>query len=84
MSRVRKSVSRILAVGAPPADRVRRLTRGDHFTCVAGSEEEHEVLRTFCRRLEALLEETGLEPGDLSPEELGALARSLPVENGDS
>ena len=72
MSGVRKSVSRILAVGGAPADAVRRLSRGANYACVYGSEREHEDLRAFCARVEALLRDMNLELSDLSPEDAAA------------
>lgn len=70
MSRFPKRVSRILAVGGVPPDRVRRLTRGESFTCVAGSEKEHADLRAFCLEVTEGLAQVDLILEQLSPEEL--------------
>jgi hypothetical protein len=60
----------MLAVGNLAPDQVNRLTRGKLFTCVAGSEEEHQQLHKFCSELTAWLDEVGLELDALSPEEV--------------
>lgn len=73
MPKRRTSIRRILAVGNPPGDQVKRLTRGENFTCVNGSEVEHERLRDFCLWLETCVGEMGIDLSDLSREELALL-----------
>lgn len=73
MSRHPQRIRRILAVGSPPADRVRRLSRGESFTCVAGTEEEHEALRAFCLEVTEWLDRMGMPLDQLSPSELWEL-----------
>ena len=69
MGKSRKQVSRILAVGGASSDGVQRLTQGQSFVCCQGEEEEHQHLQTFCRELEGLLEASGLDLRDFTPEE---------------
>lgn len=66
----RKRVSRILALGHEAPDQIKRISRGEHYTCLDGSEEEHEHLRSFCHELMTWLESMNLSLDDLSPEEL--------------
>ena len=73
MNRLPKRIRRILAVGGPSGDGIRRLTRGDRFTCVSGSEEEHEQLTRFCLELSEWLERLGLDLDQLTEEELRRL-----------
>jgi len=70
MNGTRKRVSRILALGHQAPDNIKRISRGDHYTCLDGSDEEHEALRTFCAELTEWLSGLGLSLDDLSPEEL--------------
>jgi len=72
MGQSREYVSRILAVGSPASDGIRRLTQGSSFVCCDGNEAEHEQLRDFCQNVEALLEASGQELTDFTPEEFEA------------
>jgi hypothetical protein len=60
----------MLAVGDLPPDGIQRLTRGERFTCVSGSEEEHEQLHAFCESLTLWLGDLGMDIQQLTPEEL--------------
>jgi len=71
----------MLAVGDLPGDSIRRLTRGDSYTCCLGSESEHRSLSEFCQALQDLLASTGQELTEYSPEELSDLLRGLLKEN---
>ncbi len=73
MVQKRSYVARILAVGGPADDQIRRLTRGESFTCCYGSDAEHQQLSEFCVALQELLASTGQKLSDYTPEELGAL-----------
>lgn len=64
-------------MGMIPEDQVRRLTRGEDFTCFSGSEAEHAVLSEFCMELQALLSATGQRLSDFTPDELSALISGL-------
>ena len=68
----RKRVSRILALGHEAPDHIKRISQGEHYTCLDGSDEEHEHLRAFCAELTTLLESMNLSLDDLSPDELRA------------
>jgi hypothetical protein len=83
MNRLPKRVRRILAVGDPAADGIQRLTRGNTFTCVSGSEEEHRRLSGFCQELTAWLARLGLDLDQISAEELEALLREHVGEDGE-
>lgn len=61
-----------MALGHEAPDQIKRISRGEFFTCVDGSEEEHDVLREFCQELLTWLASMDLELDDLSPAELQA------------
>lgn len=82
MASKRKQVTRMLAVGNAPGDQIRRLTRGEAFTCCYGSEAEHSALTDFCLALQSLIDSTGQRLEDLSPEELRALIRGFGIGGG--
>jgi len=73
MNRLPKRVRRILAVGDPSSDGIKRITRGERFTCVSGSEQEHDLLSRFCLELSNWLEGLGLDLDQLSEDELREL-----------
>jgi hypothetical protein len=77
MGTTRKEVSRILAVGRVSSDGVQRLTQGQSFVCCQGEEEEHQRLQAFCCEVEQLLESSGLELRDFTPEEFQEWLRSF-------
>lgn len=69
MGKTRKQVSRILAVGGSASDGIQRLTQGKFFVCCQGEEAEHVEMQTFCQEVESLLEASGLDLRDFTPEE---------------
>jgi len=70
----------MLAVGGIPGDEIKRLTRGEAYTCCYGSETEHDQLAAFCEDLQDLLKTTGQHLTDFSPEELQELLKAFTNE----
>jgi hypothetical protein len=84
MSHIKRQVSRVLAVGGIPGDEIKRLTRGEAYTCCYGSESEHKHLAAFCEDLQDLLKSTGQSLPDFSPEELQELLKAFTNEDAPS
>lgn len=61
--------SLLLGVGLDNKDGHKRLTKGDHFVMVGGSEETHERMTETAIRFNEKLAKRGKELGELSPEE---------------
>lgn len=59
----------LLGIGLDNKDGHKRLTRGDHFVMVGGSEETHERMTETAIRFNEKLAKRGKELGELSPEE---------------
>jgi len=77
MGQHREYMSRILAVGSPASDGIHRLTQGNTYVCCEGTDEEHEVLHRFCQNVEALLNASGLELQDLTPDEFACWVKTF-------
>lgn len=73
MTKVRKKVVRILALGNPAGDRILRLTQGEQYVCCHGSKMEHQHLRNFCEEVQRLVRSTGQSLEDYTTEELSNL-----------
>lgn len=80
MGKPRETISRILAVGSPASDGILRLTQGEWFVCCQGSEEEHRDLREFCLGVESLLEASGQDLCDFTPEEFSEWVQAFQGE----
>lgn len=66
--------SHVLGLGLDGADGHVRVTKGDHFTIVQGSEETHERMTEVCMKMEEKARRKGRTLGDLSTRELRDLA----------
>ena len=69
-----KGKARILGVGLDNTDGQARLTRGENFTLVGGSQETHEVMQEKCIKFNERLRERGKKLGQLERNELADLA----------
>ena len=60
----------MLGIGLDNEDGHKRLTRGDNFLLVGGSEETHEVMQETAIKVNEQLAKRGKRLEDASPEEL--------------
>ena len=67
----------ILGVGLDGNDGHTRITRGDNFTLLGGSEATHEVLQAKLARFNEELARLGKTIEDVTEEELDHIARQL-------
>jgi hypothetical protein len=73
----RKKIIRLLGVGFDAEDRHVRISRGEKYDVLMGSEESHEYIRKLIQDIEKAIEERGLSLDDLTPEEFTELVGSL-------
>ena len=76
-SGVRKKIIRLLGVGFDTDDGHVRITSGDKFDVVMGSDESHEYITTLIMKIEKEMEAQGLDLDDLSPEKLNEIVQTL-------
>ena len=62
--------SAMLGIGLDNRDEHRRITRGDNFCLVGGSEETHERMTETAIKINEKLSSRGKSLDDVSPEEL--------------
>jgi hypothetical protein len=67
----------ILGVGLDSADGHTRITRGDNFTLIGGSEATHQVLQAKVARFNAELARLGKTIEDVTEAELNQIAQQL-------
>jgi phosphopantothenate synthetase len=73
----RKKIIRLLGVGFDAEDGHVRISRGEKYDVLMGSEESHEYIRKLIQDIEKAIEERGLSLDDLTPEEFTELVGSL-------
>jgi hypothetical protein len=73
----RKKIIRLLGVGFDAKDEHVRITQGDKFDVIMGSEESHDYIQQLIQRIEKSIEERGLTLDELTPEEFTLLVESL-------
>jgi hypothetical protein len=76
-SRKRKKIIRLLGVGFDAEDGHLRLTKGENYDVLMGSDESHEYLQRLIQNIEAELLEQHLGLDDLTPEQFSDLVRKL-------
>ncbi|HSR87930.1 MAG TPA: hypothetical protein VLL07_03165 [Pontiella sp.] len=76
-SGIRKKIIRLLGVGFDADDGHVRITSGDKFDVVMGSDESHEYMTSLIMKIEEELEAQGLELDELSTEKLNEIVQSL-------
>ncbi|MBQ7207181.1 MAG: hypothetical protein IJS01_05220 [Lentisphaeria bacterium] len=67
--RKKKDPSLLLGVGLDNKDGHKRITEGDNFCLVGGSEETHDRMTETAIKFNEKLSRRGKKLGDLSPEE---------------
>jgi phosphopantothenate synthetase len=73
----RKKIIRLLGVGFDAEDGHVRISRGEKYDVLMGSEESHEYIRKLIQDIEKAIEERGLSLDDITPEEFTELVGSL-------
>ena len=72
-SGMRKKIIRLLGVGFDADDGHVRITTGDKFDVIMGSDESHEYISKLIMKIEEELNARGLNLDELSPEELSEI-----------
>jgi len=74
VSQRRKSKKGILGIGLDAPDEIVRVTRGENFHLVGGSDETHQSMQEKCLKLNEKLKARGKELEDLGRKEFLDLA----------
>jgi hypothetical protein len=72
---MRKKIIRLLGVGFDADDGHVRITTGDKFDVLMGSDESHEYISKLIMKIEEELNARGLNLDELSPEELSEIVK---------
>ena len=67
----------MLGVGFDADDGHVRITTGDKFDVIMGSDESHEYITKLITKIEKELDAQGLNLDELSPEKLGEIVKLL-------
>ena len=76
-SGIRRKIIRLLGVGFDADDGHVRITSGDKFDVVMGSNESHEYITELIMKIEEELDVQGLNLDELSPEQLSEIVKQL-------
>jgi len=74
---MRKKIIRLLGVGFDADDGHVRITTGDKFDVIMGSDESHEYITKLITKIEKELDAQGLNLDELSPEKLGEIVKGI-------
>jgi hypothetical protein len=72
-----KKIIRLLGVGFDAEDGHVRITKGENYDVLMGSNESHEYIRQLIQKIEVELENRNISLNDLSPEEFTELVGSI-------
>ena len=72
-----KKIIRLLGVGFDADDGHVRMTKGESYDVLMGSEESHEYIQQLIQRIEDELKARGLTLDDLTPEEFQEFVKSI-------
>jgi hypothetical protein len=72
-----KKIIRLLGVGFDTEDEHVRITQGDQFDVLMGSEESHDFILKLIQKVEKTIKERGQSLDDLTPNEFTLLVESL-------
>ena len=75
MASARRTSHRLLGIGLDATDQHKRITRGEGFSLVGGSEETHERMTETVIKTSEDLSRKGRTIADAHPEELAELLR---------
>ncbi len=73
----RKKIIRLLGVGFDADDGHVRITNGENYDVLMGSEQSHEYIQQLIQKIEIQLESRGCALDDLTPEEFSEFVGSL-------
>jgi len=73
----RKKIIRLLGVGFDADDGHVRITKGENYDVLMGSDESHEYIQQLIQRIEDELKARGMSLDDLTPEEFGEFVQSI-------
>ncbi|MDF7807140.1 hypothetical protein P4E94_06805 [Pontiellaceae bacterium B12219] len=73
----RKKVIRLLGVGFDTDDGHIRITKGENYDVLMGSDESHEFIQQLIQKIEAELKARGLKLDDMTPEEFSAFVKTV-------
>ena len=73
----RKKIVRLLGVGFDAEDGHVRITNGEKYDVLMGSNESHEYIQQLIQKIEDQLENRGLSLDDLTPEQLGEFVQAI-------
>ena len=72
-----KKIIRLLGVGFDTEDGHVRITKGESYDVLMGSDESHEYLQQLIRKIEDALAEHNLSLDDLTPEEFADFVKKI-------
>jgi hypothetical protein len=72
-----KKIIRLLGVGFDTEDGHVRMTNGDQYDVLMGSEESHEYIQQLLQRIENAIKAEGKRLDEVSPDELSKLVAAL-------
>jgi hypothetical protein len=73
----KKKVIRLLGVGFDADDGHVRITKGENYDVLMGSDESHEYIQELIQTIEAELKDRGLTLDDMSPKEFSAFVKTV-------
>ncbi|MDF7798752.1 hypothetical protein P4C99_04720 [Pontiellaceae bacterium B1224] len=72
-----KRIIRLLGVGFDSEDGHVRITKGDRYDVLMGSDESHEYIQKLIARIEEEMKARGVTLDDFSPEEFSDFVQSV-------
>ncbi len=72
-----KKIIRLLGVGFDAEDGHVRITKGENYDVLMGSDESHEYIQKLIQKIEDELKARGLSLDDLTPSEFSKIVESL-------
>ncbi len=73
----KKKIIRLLGVGFDADDGHIRITKGEKFDILMGSDESHEYLAQLIARIESEIKKRGMNLDEMTPEELSEIIKGL-------
>ena len=73
----RKKIVRLLGVGFDAEDGHIRITKGESYDVLMGSDDSHEYIQKLIQKIEDELKSRGMSLDDLTPEEFSEFVQSV-------